>query len=101
MPPGVNYTSAETGLSEENWQGYPIFRTIPALDDVPRVLAYQEAFVEKLLSISFAYGHVLYCISNESTSSEEWSRHWAGSCASERVRRALAFRSPRCGTTGI
>jgi hypothetical protein len=44
----VNYTSAETGLSEENWQGYPIFRTIPELDDVPRVLAYQEAFVEKL-----------------------------------------------------
>jgi hypothetical protein len=73
----VNYTSAETGLSEENWQGFPIFRTIPELDDVPRVLAYQEAFVEKLLSISFAYGHVLYCISNESTSSEEWSRHWA------------------------
>jgi hypothetical protein len=73
----VNYTSAETGLPEENWQGYPIFRTIPELDNRPRVLTYQEAFVEKLLSISFAYGHVLYCISNESTASEEWSRHWA------------------------
>ena len=73
----INYTSAQTGLSEEQWQGYPIFRTTAELDDVPEVLAYQEAFVAKLLSISLDYDHVLYCISNETTSSEEWSRHWA------------------------
>ena len=73
----VNYTSEETGIPEEVVSGYPIFRTIPELDDVPEVLAYQEAMVEKLLSISLDYNHVLYCISNESTASEEWSRHWA------------------------
>lgn len=73
----INYTSQQTGLSEDRWQGHPIFRTIPELDNVPRVLAYQEAFVDKLLSISLAYGHVLYCISNESDATEPWSRHWA------------------------
>jgi hypothetical protein len=73
----VNYTSDNTNLHEENWEGYPIFRTIPELDDVPRVLAYQEAIVEKLLSISLKHNHILYCISNESTASEEWSRYWA------------------------
>jgi hypothetical protein len=41
------------------------------------VLAYQEAFVGKLLSISLDYDHILYCISNESTASEQWSRYWA------------------------
>jgi hypothetical protein len=73
----VNYSSEQTGLPEQKWEGYPIFRTIPGLDNAPRVLAFQEAFVEKLLSISLAHDHVLYCISNESTASEEWSRHWA------------------------
>jgi hypothetical protein len=83
----VNYTSEQTDLSEQRWQGHPIFRTIPELDNVPRVLAYQEAFVEKLLSISLAYGHVLYCISNESDASEPWSRHWAR-FVRDRARRA-------------
>jgi hypothetical protein len=73
----VNYTSERTGLPEQRWEGYPIFRTIPELDDVPRLLAFQRAFVGKLLSISMNYDHVLYCISNESTSSEQWSRFWA------------------------
>ena len=73
----VNYTSDQTGLSEQEWQGYPIFRTLPDLDDVPVVLAYQEAFVAKMLSISLNYGHVLYCVSNETTSPEQWSTHWA------------------------
>jgi hypothetical protein len=83
----VNYTSAETGLPEVDWQGYPIFRTLPELDNVPRVLAYQEAFVERLLSVTFGHGHILYCISNESTASEEWSRHWA-KFVRERARQA-------------
>lgn len=73
----INYTAGETNLDNEQWQGYPIFRTIPELDSVPRVLAYQEALVDKLLSITFEYDHILYCISNESDATEEWSRHWA------------------------
>ena len=83
----VNYTSAQTRLAEERWDGYPIFRTTPDLDDLPEVLAFQEAFVDRLLSISLAHDHVLYCISNESTSSEEWSAHWAR-FVHDRARRA-------------
>ncbi len=83
----INYTAQQTGLSEERWQGHPIFRTIPDLDNVPQVLAYQKAFVDKLLSISLAYGHVLYCISNESDATEPWSRYWAR-FVRQRARRA-------------
>ena len=73
----MNYSEENTNLFEERWENYPIFRTIPELDDAPVVLAYQEAFVEKLLELTFEYGHILYCISNESTATEEWSRYWA------------------------
>ena len=73
----INYTAEETNLNEEKWEGHPIFRTIPELDSVPVVLAYQESLVEKILSFTLEYDHILYCISNESTSAEEWSRYWA------------------------
>jgi hypothetical protein len=73
----INYTRQETGLPEKGDMSYPIFRTVPELDDVPVVLAYQEAYVQKMLSISLAYPHVLYCVSNETTSPEAWSTHWA------------------------
>jgi hypothetical protein len=73
----INYTADETNLHPERWQGYPIFRTIPELDNAPKVLAYQKAFVGRLLSIALDYDHILYCVSNESTASEQWSRYWA------------------------
>ena len=73
----INYSSGETNLDSEQWQGHAIFRTIPELDSVPLVLGYQEALVDKLLSITLEYDHILYCISNESMASEQWSRHWA------------------------
>ena len=73
----INYTEETTNLHKERWQGYPVFRTIPELDNAPNVLKYQEAFVNKLLAHTFKYHHILYCISNESTASEEWSRYWA------------------------
>ncbi len=73
----MNYTEENTNLYEDHWERYPIFRTIPQLDDSPIVLSYQEAFVSRLLDLTFDYGHILYCISNESTAEEEWSRYWA------------------------
>jgi hypothetical protein len=73
----INYTTEGTKLDVEKWEGYPIFQTTPELDDVPDVLVFQEALVDKMLSIAFNYDHILYCISNETTSSEEWSRFWA------------------------
>ncbi|TVR70681.1 MAG: hypothetical protein EA408_10730 [Marinilabiliales bacterium] len=79
----INYTAEETNLHEEEYnhhlftRDYNIFRTIPELDNSPVVLAYQEALVDRILSVTFDYDHILYCISNESTASEEWSRYWA------------------------
>jgi hypothetical protein len=78
----VNYTADEIGLPERvaNHPGQrenPFFRSPPDLEDNPRLLAWQEAHVEKMLSISLRYGNVLYCISNETNDSEEWSRYWA------------------------
>ena len=41
------------------------------------VLAYQQKFVDKLLSISLNYDHVLYCMNNETQADPKWSRYWA------------------------
>ena len=78
----INYTAGEIGLPEtvDSHPGHrenPFFRSPPSLEDNRPLLAWQEAFVEKLLSISLEYGNVLYCISNETNDSEEWSRYWA------------------------
>jgi hypothetical protein len=79
----VNYTADETILDEEEFNhevhssDYNIFRNIPELDDDPLVLTFQQAFVERMLSVTFEYDHILYCISNDSTASEEWARYWA------------------------
>jgi hypothetical protein len=79
----INYTAGETILDEEEFNhdvfksDYNIFRTIPELDDDPLVLSFQQAFVDRILSVTFEHDHILYCISNESTASEEWARYWA------------------------
>jgi hypothetical protein len=79
----INYTAEETILDDEEFNhkvytsDYNIFRTIPELDDDSLVLSFQRAWVTRILSITFEYDHILYCISNESTASEEWARYWA------------------------
>ena len=79
----INYTAGETVLDEEDFnhevytRDYNIFRTIPELDNDPIVLPFQQAFVDRMLSVTFDYDHILYCVSNESTASEEWARYWA------------------------
>ena len=78
----VNYTSAKSGLAESypfhpGLNRQPFFFSVPALDDNAVLLAYQQAFVRKLLDISLKYPHVLYCIDNETSGREEWSAYWA------------------------
>ncbi|HDP35447.1 MAG TPA: LamG domain-containing protein, partial [Candidatus Hydrogenedentes bacterium] len=41
------------------------------------LLPFQQAFVDKLLSLSLGYGHILYCISNETNESAQWGAYWA------------------------
>lgn len=78
----TNYTATASGLPErivsppyknEN----PFFRTPPDFEDNPVVLEYQTRLVDKILSISLAHPHVLYCISNETRESPLWSDYWA------------------------
>ena len=41
------------------------------------VLAYQHRYIEKLISITSQYDHILYNIGNESSLSAEWDLHWS------------------------
>jgi hypothetical protein len=78
----INYTAEESSLPEviETHPGQresPFFRTPPDFEDNPLVLEFQHAFMDKMLSISLQYPHVLYCISNETNESPLWSDYWA------------------------
>ncbi|NWG12476.1 MAG: hypothetical protein HXY20_02955 [Acidobacteria bacterium] len=78
----VNYTYADSGFAEhypdhpgQNKQ--PFFFTTPGQRSNTAVLKYQHRFVEKLLSYTLGYDHVLYCMDNETSGGEEWGRYWA------------------------
>jgi len=80
----INYSAAESRLAEtvdyysgSKPSGHLFFHTPPALQDLPLVRKYQEAFVDKLLSISLAYPNVLYCMNNEIGEPPEWGQYWA------------------------
>jgi hypothetical protein len=80
----VNYTAGQSGLAEEidyysgaKPSGHLFFHTVPALKDAPLVRKYQEAFVEKILSISLSFPNVLYVMDNEVGEPPEWGQYWA------------------------
>ena len=80
----INYTSEESGLaidinylSSSQPSDHVFYHTVPALKDLPLIRKYQEAFVEKLLSISLVYPNVLYCMNNEIGEPAEWGEYWA------------------------
>lgn len=56
---------------------HPFFRTVPALSNNVKVLKYQKAYVDKLLSYTLSYPNILYCINNESGELTQWSDYWA------------------------
>jgi hypothetical protein len=41
------------------------------------VLPFQQRFVDKLLSYTLRYDHVLYCMDNETSGAQEWGAYWA------------------------
>ena len=78
----INYDYSGSGFQKEyplhpGTNRQPFFYTIPELNNIDVVLDYQEGFVNKMLSISLEYDHVIYCMDNETSGSEEWSKHWA------------------------
>jgi hypothetical protein len=77
----VTYTPKTSGLpveigSNHGWT-HPFFVVVPALQDNELVLRYQQAYVDKVLSISLEYPHVLYCIQNESSQDLAFGDYWA------------------------
>ncbi len=78
----VNYTYEQSGFSERypdhpGANRQPFFFTTPAQRDNQIVLPFQQRFVEKLLEYSLKYGHVLYCMDNETSGEVAWGRYWA------------------------
>ncbi len=78
----VNYTSDETGLKTtytkhpgQNEQ--PFFYSVPSLQNNEVLLRYQVAKVDRMLESSLKYGHVLYCMDNETSGDPEWAKFWA------------------------
>jgi hypothetical protein len=79
----INYTAEEShlpisidynpGTSPSN---HPFYKTVPSLENNQLVLGYQQAYVDKLLSISLNYPNVLYCMQNESGEELAFGDYW-------------------------
>ena len=78
----INYTSDQSGFAEV-YPNHPgkneqlFFFTTPDQQNNIVVLKYQKRFVDKMLYHALQYNHVIYCMDNESSGEEEWSRYWA------------------------
>ena len=69
----ANNINLEEGIIEDGSDYYG-----GSVDDRnKKVLEIQRRFVNKVLSISFDYKHVLYNIENETSKSREWQNYWA------------------------
>lgn len=86
----VNYSCEASGLAPDypshplhNEQ--PFFYTVPALQDNRVVRPFQQAFVDRVLSLTLRHRHILYCIDNETSGDPAWGRYWA-----EYIREAAA-----------
>jgi len=81
----VNYTYEQTGFASEypkhsGQDLQPFFHSIEGMarysTKLNRIRRYQEAFVAKMLSYSLDYGHVLYCMDNETSTPAQWGQYW-------------------------
>lgn len=79
----VNYSFASTQLQRE--YGNPMmeendfWRSVPSLNDDETLLRHQKRFVDRVLSLTLEYDHVLYAVNNEMhpTSDPDWGLFWA------------------------
>ncbi|MEX0324029.1 MAG: hypothetical protein AB3N63_17860 [Puniceicoccaceae bacterium] len=78
----INYNTDRTRISEDI-PTHPtrcdnrFFWSVPMQDNNMPVLAYQQKFIDKVLSYSLKYDHILYCIDNETSVTAAWGRFWA------------------------
>ena len=82
----VNYDYDQTGFATEYTNNHlyrdahPFFHTIDGTSHyTPRyalIRRHQERFDDRMLSYSLPYGHVLYCMNNETSSEAGWGQYW-------------------------
>lgn len=77
----INYDKKKSGLSEEypdhpGLNRHPFFFTTPQQQNNQTLLSIQKKYMEKILSHSLKYNHILYCIDNETSGEEEWATYW-------------------------
>lgn len=78
----VTYDEAESSLPAVPPRPYNPFAFYTTVEDGNRrVLALQESFIERILTLSLQYDHVLYNIMNETWTyiweGSQWENHWA------------------------
>ncbi len=77
-----NYTVEESGLPTVV-KDHPVaaknnfFWSVPKERNQEVVLKYQEKFVDKLLEETLPYGHILYCMDNETAVTASWGEYWS------------------------
>ncbi len=77
-----NYTAEETELptvvdSHPSAAKNNFFRSVPKKNNQEIVLKYQQKYVDKLLSETLPYGHILYCMDNETAVTPAWGQYWS------------------------
>ncbi len=75
------YTAEASGLataypSHPGRNEQPFFFTTPAQRHNATLLPIQQRFVDAMLERTLPYGHVLYCIDNETSGEEAWAIYW-------------------------
>lgn len=80
----ITYSPSASGLPtvidyapQTNPTGHPFFRTVPGLANNELLLQYQKAYVDKILSYTLSYPHILYTMNNETGEPGEWGDFWA------------------------
>jgi hypothetical protein len=95
----VNYDFALSGFAEKYSNNdlyrdtHPFFHTIKGTSHyAPRydlIREHQEKFVSQMLSYSLPYGHVLYCMNNETSSDAGWGQYWIEFIRAKAVERGV------------
>ena len=73
----INYTYENTSLDGRIGFASQFFSAVPALNDDPVLMSYQNSCVRRMLQTCMKYDHVLYQIDNESPFPFEVSDYWA------------------------
>ncbi|MEX2347238.1 MAG: hypothetical protein WD604_16565 [Balneolaceae bacterium] len=55
---------------------HSFFHSVPDMENNELVLQYQQAFIDRVLSYTLRYPHIIYCINNETGEDVLWGDYW-------------------------